>query len=104
MVGQGWLSDRGPGGGGGQSTVAERASVVGFGNDVAAGADGAALGAGHGGDATGAKMTFITIPVRVRDGIDNSNEDGFDSLYPKYVGGRPPTVTLPRRQAIKRIA
>ena len=50
-----------------------------------------------------AKVTF-TSPDRVREVINNFNEDGFDSLYPKYAGGRPPTFSLPQRQAIKRIA
>ena len=45
-----------------------------------------------------AKVTF-TSPDRVREVINNFNEDGFDSLYPKYAGGRPPTFTLPQRQA-----
>ncbi len=40
----------------------------------------------------------------VREVIHNFNRDGFDSLYPRYRGGRPPTFTLPQRQAIKRIA
>src|SRR3954469_21669994 len=50
-----------------------------------------------------AKVTF-TSPDRVRAVIDNFNEDGFDSLYPKYAGGRPPTFTLPQRQQIKKLA
>jgi transposase len=50
-----------------------------------------------------AKVTF-TSPDRVREVINNFNEDGFDSLYPKYAGGRPPTFTLPQRQQIKKIA
>jgi transposase len=50
-----------------------------------------------------AKVAF-TSPDRVREVINNFNEDGFDSLYPKYAGGRPPTFTLPQRQAIKKIA
>src|ERR1700678_1147862 len=50
-----------------------------------------------------AKVTF-TSPDRVREVINNFNEDGFDSLYPKYAGGRPPRFTLPQRQAIKKIA
>jgi transposase len=50
-----------------------------------------------------AKVTF-TSPDRVREVINNFNEDGFESLYPKYGGGRPPTFTLPQRQAIKKIA
>ena len=45
-----------------------------------------------------AKVTF-TSPDRVREVINNFNEDGFESLYPRYSGGRPPTFTLPQRQA-----
>ena len=41
---------------------------------------------------------------RVRDVIHNFNTDGFDSLYPKYKGGRPRTFTLPERREIKKIA
>jgi transposase len=36
--------------------------------------------------------------------LHNFNDDAFESLYPKYAGGRPPTFTLPQRQAIKKIA
>lgn len=50
-----------------------------------------------------AKVAF-TCPDRVRDVINNFNEDGFESLYPKCSGGRPPTFTLPQRQQIKKIA
>ena len=50
-----------------------------------------------------AKVTF-TSPDRVREVINNFNDDGFESLYPKYAGGRPPTFTLPQRQEIKKIA
>jgi transposase len=50
-----------------------------------------------------AKVAF-TSPDRVRDVINNFNEDGFESLYPKYSGGRPPTFTLPQRQQIKKMA
>jgi transposase len=50
-----------------------------------------------------AKVTF-TSPDRVREVINNFNDDGFESLYPKYAGGRPPTFTLPQRQAIKKVA
>jgi transposase len=50
-----------------------------------------------------AKVTF-TSPDRVREVINNFNDDGFDSLYPKYAGGRPPTFTLPQRAQIKKIA
>jgi len=41
---------------------------------------------------------------RVREVINNFNADGFDSLYPRYAGGRPPVFTLPQRQQIKKIA
>jgi transposase len=50
-----------------------------------------------------AKVAF-TSEDRVREVIHNFNADGFDSLYPKYAGGRPPTFTLPQRQAIKKVA
>lgn len=50
-----------------------------------------------------AKVTF-TSADRVRQVINNFNDDGFDSLYPKYAGGRPPIFTLPQRQAISKIA
>jgi transposase len=46
----------------------------------------------------------FTSEDRVRAVIHNFNADGFDSLYPRYAGGRPPTFTLPQRQQIKRIA
>jgi transposase len=50
-----------------------------------------------------AEVTF-TSPDRVRDVLHNFNTDGFDSLYPRYAGGRPPKFTLPQRQQIKAIA
>ena len=40
----------------------------------------------------------FTSPDRVREVIHNFNDDGFDSLYPKYAGGRPPKFTLPQRR------
>jgi transposase len=46
----------------------------------------------------------FTSEDRVRAVIHNFNEDGFDSLYPRYGGGRPPTFTLPQRREIKKIA
>lgn len=46
----------------------------------------------------------FTDPDTVRDVIHNFNRDGFDSLYPRYAGGRPRSFTLPERQQIKRIA
>jgi transposase len=50
-----------------------------------------------------AEVTF-TSPDRVRDVLHNFNADGFDALYPRYRGGRPPTFTLPQRQQIKKLA
>jgi transposase len=50
-----------------------------------------------------AEVTF-TSTDRVRDVIHNFNADGFDSLYPKYSGGRPKTFTLAERREIKKIA
>ncbi|WP_342222251.1 IS630 family transposase [Nocardia gipuzkoensis] len=50
-----------------------------------------------------AEVSF-TSADRVRDVIHNFNADGFDSLYPKYAGGRPKTFTLPERREIKKLA
>jgi transposase len=50
-----------------------------------------------------AEVTF-TSADRVRDVINDFNADGFDALYPRYRGGRPPTFTLLERIEIKRIA
>src|SRR5437763_5160736 len=50
-----------------------------------------------------AQVTF-TSPDRVRDVLHNFNADGFDALYPRYRGGRPPRFTLVERQQVKRIA
>jgi transposase len=50
-----------------------------------------------------AEVTFASAD-RVRDVIHDFNADGFDALYPRYRGGRPPTFTLPERQQVKRIA
>jgi transposase len=50
-----------------------------------------------------AKIAF-TSEDRVRAVIHNFNDDGFESLAPKYSGGRPPTFTLPQRREIKKIA
>jgi hypothetical protein len=36
--------------------------------------------------------------------IRNFNADGFDSLYPRYKGGRQPKFTLVQRREIKKIA
>jgi transposase len=50
-----------------------------------------------------AQVSF-TSSDRVREVLHNFNDDGFDSLAPKYAGGRPPKVTLPERREIKKIA
>nr|WP_234326195.1 helix-turn-helix domain-containing protein [Streptomyces sp. NRRL S-495] len=50
-----------------------------------------------------AEVTFTSVD-RVRDVIHNFNTDGFDSLYPKYRGGRPRTFALPERREMKKIA
>ena len=69
---------------------------------MASSPDGTAVGSAFGYTAI-ARVTF-TSPDRVREVINNFNADGFDSLYPRYAGGRPPTFTLPQRQQIKKIA
>lgn len=46
----------------------------------------------------------FTSPDRVRDVIHNFNADGFDSLRPKYAGGRPPKFDTAQREQIKQIA
>src|SRR3712207_5680087 len=50
-----------------------------------------------------AEVTF-TSPDRVRDVIHNFNTDGFDSLFPRYAGGRPPKFDPKQRAQIKQIA
>ena len=50
-----------------------------------------------------AKVAF-TSEDRVRDVIRNFNADGFDSLYPRYRGGRAPKFTLGQRREVKKIA
>lgn len=50
-----------------------------------------------------AEVTF-TSPDRVRDVLHNFNTDGFDSLRPKYGGGRPPKFSGGQRDRIKQIA
>jgi transposase len=50
-----------------------------------------------------AKVTF-TSPDRVRDVLHNFNADGFDSLRPKYAGGRPPKFDVGQRAQIKKIS
>ncbi len=50
-----------------------------------------------------ARVTF-TSADRARDVIHNFNADGFDALYPRYRGGRPPKYSEQERDEIKRIA
>jgi transposase len=50
-----------------------------------------------------AQVTFSS-PDRVRDVLHNFNTDGFDSLRPKYAGGRPPKFDPEQRDQIKQIA
>jgi transposase len=50
-----------------------------------------------------AKIAF-TSEDRVREVIHNFNADGFDSLAPKYSGGRPPKFSVEERAAVKKIA
>jgi transposase len=50
-----------------------------------------------------AEVSF-TSPDRVRDVLHNFTADGFDSLYPRYAGGRPPKFDLKQRARIKQIA
>src|SRR4051794_18947390 len=55
-------------------------------------------------DAAGIAEVTFTSPDRVRDVIHNFNADGFDSLRPKYAGGRPPKFDLAQRAEIKKTA
>src|SRR3954471_8783976 len=50
-----------------------------------------------------AEVTF-TSPDRGRDVLHNFTADGFDSLYPRYAGGRPPKFDLKQRAQIKQLA
>jgi transposase len=50
-----------------------------------------------------ARVTFSSED-RVRGVIRNFNDDGFNSLCPRYRGGRPPTFILAQRREIKKVA
>ena len=50
-----------------------------------------------------AEVAF-TSEDRVRDVLHNFNADGFDSLKPRYAGGRPPKFTVDQRQQIRKAA
>lgn len=60
--------------------------------------------AAQGMDARRISEVTFTSADRVRDVLHNFNQDGFDSLYPRYAGGRPPTHTLPERREIEKVA
>jgi len=49
------------------------------------------------------KIAF-TAEDRVRGVVHNVNSHGFDSPASKYARGHPPKLTLPKRQAIKKVA
>jgi hypothetical protein len=55
-------------------------------------------------DAAGSAAVPFTGPDRVRDVLHSFNTDGFDSLRPRYAGGRPPKFDLAQRAEIKKIA
>jgi transposase len=55
-------------------------------------------------DAAGIAEVTFTSPDRVRDVLHNFNADGFDSLKPRYAGGRPPKFDSDQRAQIKQIA
>ena len=79
--------------------IVRRARV---GRDVAPGADRAAVGAGD--VAARDQRGRVHRPGHGQGCDPQLQPDGFDSLYPRYAGGRPQTFTLPKRQEIKRIA
>jgi transposase len=60
--------------------------------------------AAHGMTPARISEVVFTDPDTVREVVHNFNRDGFNALYPRYQGGRPPTFTLPKRQEIKRVA
>jgi hypothetical protein len=72
------------------------------GGDLAAGADGAAVGSRHGRGRD--REGVVHRRGRVRDVIHNFDAAGFSSLYPRYKGGRPPKFTLTQRREVKKIA
>lgn len=50
-----------------------------------------------------AQVTF-TSPDRVRNVLHDFNAAGFDSLRPRYAGGRPPKFDPEQRAEIKKVA
>jgi hypothetical protein len=69
-----------------ENRVPSPASLASFGRDVWQGMDMPAV----------AEVSFSSHD-RVRDVPHNFNLDGFDTLYPRHAGGRPPTGCLMRR-------
>jgi transposase len=55
-------------------------------------------------DVGGIARVAFTSEDHVRYVIHRFNADGFDSLYPRYRGGRPPKFPLPQRREIKKTA
>src|SRR5689334_10608417 len=55
-------------------------------------------------DAAGIAAVTFTSPDRVRDVLHNFNADGFDSLRPKYAGGRPPEFDVAQPARIQPFA
>jgi hypothetical protein len=55
-------------------------------------------------DAVAITRVAFTSEDRVREVIRNFNADAFNSLYPRYKGGRQPKFTVARRREIKKIA
>jgi hypothetical protein len=46
-------------------------------------------------------LDVVARKIATRD--HSCNDDAFDSLYPKYAGARPKTLTLSKRQALREI-
>ncbi len=55
-------------------------------------------------DAIGIAAVTFASPDRVRDVLHDLNADGFDSLRPRYAGGRPPKFDVAQRAQITQIA
>jgi transposase len=52
-------------------------------------------------DVTSIARVAFASEGHVRDVIHNFNSDGFDALFPRYCGGRPPEFTLPQSRGTK---
>ena len=82
----------------GQKLLSDHPAGFGLGGEVAKSPDRVVVRAAHVRCQQIAEIAF-TSEDRVREVIHNFNADGFDSLAPKYAGGRPPTFTLPAAPA-----